>query len=331
MEKRPEHIILSRPDSIGDVMLTLPITGLLKERFPDVRITFLGRTYTRPVLERCAHVDHVITLEELAAGDGAAMLRALDADVLIHVFPSKVVARWAKLAGVPKRIGTTNRWWHWFTCSDRVAFSRKNSDLHEAQLNVKLLTPLGISRTPSLVELAALSGFSPPPIDPKFKNWFRPGHRTVILHPGSKGSAVEWGLPNFAALMDLLKAGPFVTVVTGTQAEAEHFRTVLSFDHPDTIDTGGSLQLNELISVIGASHGLVAASTGPLHIAAACGIRAVGVYSSRRPIHPGRWAPIGTDAHALVFDADCADCKAGKPCKCIQRISPQRVFDLLAG
>ena len=27
----PEHILLSRPDSIGDVMMTLPMAGLLKE------------------------------------------------------------------------------------------------------------------------------------------------------------------------------------------------------------------------------------------------------------------------------------------------------------
>ena len=32
----PEHILLSRPDSIGDVMMTLPMAGLLKERFPGV-------------------------------------------------------------------------------------------------------------------------------------------------------------------------------------------------------------------------------------------------------------------------------------------------------
>ena len=81
-----EHIILSRTDSIGDVMLTLPLAGLLKERFPTARITFIGRTYTRTILEHCAHVDHVITLEELMATDAATVLRDLRADALIHVF-----------------------------------------------------------------------------------------------------------------------------------------------------------------------------------------------------------------------------------------------------
>ena len=151
----------------------------------------------------------------------------------------------------------------------------------------------------------------------------------MILHPGSKGSAVEWGLNNYAALIRSLNAGPYRVVVTGTEVEAERYRTVLPLDHPRTVDAGGRFSLDELIGVIGASHALVAASTGPLHIAAACGIRAVGLYSPRRPIHPGRWAPIGRDVHALVFDPACTTCAAGRPCACIQRISPARVMELL--
>lgn len=327
--KAPEHIILSRTDSIGDVMLTLPLAGLLKERMPHVRITFLGRTYTRPVLERCTHIDHILTLEELQAGDAVALLRELRADALVHVFPKKEVARWAKQADIPVRIGTTNRLWHWFTCTDRVAFSRKRSDLHEAQLNTKLLRPLGIEEIPTMDRLAALYGFTTPPLHAQNPSWSVPGKRTVILHPGSKGSAVEWGLANFAALIRLLNNGPYTTIVTGTQAEADHYRTVLPLDHPSTIDAGGKLSLRELIAVIGASDALVAASTGPLHIAAASGIRAIGLFSSRRPIHPGRWAPIGRDAHALVDDPACPTCAGGKTCDCIQRISPQRVLELI--
>lgn len=329
MHKAPDHIVLSRTDSIGDVMLTLPMAGLLKRSFPGVRITFIGRSYTRPVLQHCTFVDQVLTLEELTGTDAPAALKALHADVLMHVFPRKEIARWAKAAGIPMRIGTSHRWWHWLTCTHRVAFSRRKSDLHEAQLNMKLMAPLMDVPNASLPQLAEWSGFGPPPLADRLRSWIRPGQRTVILHPGSKGSAVEWGLDNFAALIRLLSAGPYTVIVTGTAAEAAHYRTALPLDLPGVIDAGGELGLSELIGLIGASDALVAASTGPLHIAAACGIRAIGLYAPRRPIHPGRWAPIGTDAHALVNDPDCATCAAGRPCDCIQRISPQRVAALL--
>jgi heptosyltransferase-3 len=123
-------------------MLTLPLAGLLKRSFPDVRITFIGRTYTKPVLLRCAHVDAILTLEELEAGDAPTMLRGLQADALIHVFPRKELARWARSAGIPMRIGTNHRWWHWFTCTHRVAFSRKRSSVARGAIELEVGSPL---------------------------------------------------------------------------------------------------------------------------------------------------------------------------------------------
>ncbi|MFM7105313.1 MAG: glycosyltransferase family 9 protein, partial [Flavobacteriales bacterium] len=57
--------------------------------------------------------------------------------------------------------------------------------------------------------------------------------------------------------------------------------------------------LDELIQFIGQCQGFVACSTGPMHIAAALGIPTVGLFSPHRPIHPGRWAPLGPNAHYL--------------------------------
>jgi heptosyltransferase-3 len=327
--KAPEHILLSRTDSIGDVMLTLPLAGLLKQLFPGTCMTFLGRSYTAPVLRCCAHVDQVITLEELEAqGDAVAVrtLRELNAQVVVHVFPQRQVAGWCKKAGIHTRIGTSHRWWHWTTCDKRVAFSRRKSELHEAQLNVKLLAPLGITDIPDLPTLAELSGFTAPVADERVRGLVQPGVRNIILHPLSKGSAVEWGLDHFAALIEHLDPAHHRVIVTGTAAEAERYRKELPLHLPHVSDAGGSLDLTQLIALIGACDALVAASTGPLHIAAACGIRAVGLYSPKRPIHPGRWAPIGTDAHVLVADGLDPD---GDPMAHIRAISPDAVLRLL--
>ncbi|MBL0315693.1 MAG: hypothetical protein IPP69_07900 [Flavobacteriales bacterium] len=57
-----------------------------------------------------------------------------------------------------------------------------------------------------------------------------------------------------------------------------------------------AINLAELIAFINQYDGLVAANTGPLHIASACGIHAFGLYSLKRPIHPGRWSPVGKNA-----------------------------------
>ena len=56
---QPNTIIISRTDSIGDVMLTLPITGILKKNFPEIKIIFLAKSYTLPVLRCCSHIDEI--------------------------------------------------------------------------------------------------------------------------------------------------------------------------------------------------------------------------------------------------------------------------------
>jgi ADP-heptose:LPS heptosyltransferase len=322
----PRTILLSRTDSIGDVMLTLPMAGLLKERFPGVRIVFLGRGYTAPVLRCCVHVDEVLTLEELKAlSDNAAMevLRNARADAVVHVFPQRTVAQWCSKAGIPRRIGTSHRWWHWLTCNERVSFSRRRSELHEAQLNIKLLQPFGITGIPELGPLAQRSGFAAPPPDVVVKGFLRNDRRNIILHPLSKGSAVEWGMDHFSALIHLLDPRRYHVIITGTEHEAARYRIELPLNSAHVTDAGGKLGLDRLIQLIGACDALVAASTGPLHIAAACGIRAIGLYSPKRPIHPGRWAPIGKGAVSLV--AEGAD-PEGDPLMHIRAITPQQVL-----
>ena len=325
----PRTILLSRPDSIGDVMLTLPMAGLLKHRFPGIRIVFLGRGYTAPVLRCCRYVDEILTLEELEAlSDDAAVevLKNVNADAVVHVFPHRKVAQWCRKARIPLRIGTTNRWWHWLTCNARVPFSRRRSDLHEAQLNINLLHPFSITQIPEHDTLARLSGFVAPPPDDVVKGLLRSDRRNIILHPLSKGSAVEWGLDHFTELIQLLDPQRYHVIISGTEQEAGRYRTALPMHLAHVTDAGGKLGLDRLIQLIGACDALVAASTGPLHIAAACGIRAIGLYSPKRPIHPGRWAPIGKDAVALVAEGVDPE---GDPLSHIRAITPQQVLSRL--
>jgi heptosyltransferase-3 len=81
---------------------------------------------------------------------------------------------------------------------------------------------------------------------------------------------------------------------------------------------------------------LVASSTGPLHVAAVLGRRAIGIYPSGRGIDPLRWGPIGPAAHALSAPGLCRPQEGtcpkylGPPCPCTQAISAGQVLRLLA-
>lgn len=330
------RIILSRTDSIGDVVLTLPMAGVLKQNFPDAVLIFLGRDYTRPVVELSRFIDRFVSWDEIAAARDKRskidFLARLEADVVIHVFPVKEICRVAKQAGIPLRIATARRYFTWTTCNRLMHIPRRNSKLHEAQLNLKMLRPLGIDRPFHLDEIPPFYGISPSRV-PRPETVQPAGlvhHQdntivTVILHPKSKGSAREWGLPNYSKLIGLLPEKKFRIFITGTAEEGAQMEDFLRNHASRVIDMTGKLNLSELISLIGVSDALVAASTGPLHIAAALGIHAIGIYAPMRPIFPQRWAPVGVNADHLVLEKKCNDCRKTMDCHCIRSITPESV------
>jgi ADP-heptose:LPS heptosyltransferase len=317
----PRSIIISRTDNLGDVMLTLPMAGLLKERFPGITVYFLGKSYTRPLIEASRHVDGFLDREAILARPDA--LRETGAEAIVHVFPDQAVARAAKRAGIRVRIGTSHRLFHLFTCNRLVNLGRNKSDLHESQLNIKLLQPLGITEVPDLSRIGGWYGMRtdlalPAGLQPHFAD----GRFRLILHPKSKGSAREWPPAHFLALARGLDPAAYCLLVTGTAAEGEQTRLQQPelFALPHVVDLTGKVSLAELVAVISHADGLVACSTGPLHIAAAMGRRAVGIYPPIRPMHPGRWGPVGPRASYLVLNKNCSDCRKSGDCACIRAI-----------
>jgi len=326
---------VSRTDAIGDVVLTLPVAGWLQQRHPGCRVVLIGRSYTAAVAAACPWVDDFLSLDELLALPPPAQvtrLKAYGAAAIVHVFPNKTLARLARQAGIPVRIGTRNRLFHWLTCNRLVALSRRHSPLHEAQLNMQLLTPLGCPTPLALAEVAKLVQLRPTvPLSVQWQQLLverRPGQLNVILHPRSRGSAREWGLVHFGQLARLLHAAGHRVFISGTAAEGEELADWLRENAAFlAADLTGQLALPEFIAFIAAADGLVAGSTGPLHLAAALGRHALGLYPPIRPMHPGRWGPLGTHADYLVFDRpDCQDCRAQpSTCTCIKALEPAAV------
>jgi heptosyltransferase-3 len=332
MIKRAEikRIIVSRTDAIGDVILTLPLCGLIKKYYPNSTIIFLGKTYTKPVIECCGNVDEFVNADDLFKlnnKDLTAELKNLNADIFIHVFPNRRLTRLTKKAKIKHRIGTTNRLFHWGKINNLVFLSRKKSALHEAQLNCKLLEPLDIYETPTLKELANFTDFSKIPFINKSADGLLDKRKiNVILHPKSNASAREWSLENYRWLIQLLPADKYKIFISGTEKEKLELHKWITSLPEHVIDITGKFSLAEFISFISKADYLVAASTGPLHIASACGIGAIGIYPPIKPMHPGRWSPIGKNAHAVCIEKSCLACK-GNPhaCKCINEVSATTV------
>src|SRR6478736_4542563 len=102
MKPEPAHLLISRTDNIGDVVLTLPIAGYLKQRNPALKIGFLCRSYVAPMVRCCDAIDYVIESDKL--DDPSASLAALQIDTILFSKPDRKLAAAAKKARIPNRI-----------------------------------------------------------------------------------------------------------------------------------------------------------------------------------------------------------------------------------
>ena len=59
------RILISRTDGIGDVVLTLPMAGIIKRYFNSSTVLFLGKSYTEPIISLSKDVDVFLNWDEI--------------------------------------------------------------------------------------------------------------------------------------------------------------------------------------------------------------------------------------------------------------------------
>ena len=293
------RVAIVRTDALGDNVLTLPMAGALKAYNTGIEVIWICREYARPVANRCTHIDEI----RVWSGDDStadSLFEGLDA--VLFAFPEPVLLKAAHRAKVPIRVATGRRihalrWanrWEWR--------GRKRSSRHETYHSLRLLGQLHVPahhRFPDPVDWWELAGFRPAE-RPSTNDGVLPG----VLHVGNHGSATGWALKRFGELARLMIQAGHPVVFTGTKAEGEQvgdwIREEGFDDHPQVTLAFGTMNLDELMDMLGRCAWLVASSTGPLHLAAIQGTPVVGIYLPDRPFWPKRWAPIGP--HTLTLE-----------------------------
>ena len=213
-------ILVSRTDSIGDVVLTLPLVGAIKRYLPSSKVIFLGKSYTKAVIELCDDIDEFLNWDDLRKDLKKAhtVLQNKNINTAILVFPDKQIAKVCKKAKIKYRIGTSHRVHNLLYCNRLINFSRRKSNEHEAILNLKLLNKVsGLQNKISFDNITELLNISVKRSDyPKGYISKNEDFKYVILHPKSNGSAREWGLENFKTLINSLDKTKFRIFVCGT-------------------------------------------------------------------------------------------------------------------
>jgi ADP-heptose:LPS heptosyltransferase len=331
----PKNILIVRTDRIGDVVLTLPLAGIIKKHHPDCKVTFLVNDYTKEIAKSNKLIDEVITLkltdDKIDFTSSLNEIKQRRFDLAIVVYPKFTVALLIFLSGIKKRIGSGYRWYS-FLFNEKVFEHRKNAERHELEYNINLLRKIGINEDVNKsdvkfnldVDKDSLNKVKSLLAESGIKNY----EVLIIAHPGSGGSSVDLPLIKFKELIEKTSAINDIRILlTGSESERKICDEISSGEK--TINLAGKLSISELTALISLSKIFISNSTGPLHIAGALNVFVIGFYPKIIACSAKRWGPY--NKKNIIFEPiiDCNNCTVEQCEKldCMNSIDVGRVFD----
>jgi heptosyltransferase I len=304
--------IFLRLDKIGDLIATMPVDQLpwLKEDGFQIKWVIakgLGSIAKLAVPAR-EFFELELTDSSQATKTLIDYLKAEKPDAVVVFYAPWWVSYACWRAGVPLRVGRKSQWHSFLFFSKTLRQSRSLAEKHEADYNRELVEfafdkPAGETPFLTLEPVIRRQLFE--------KHDLRPG-QFFVVHPGMAGSALNWPQTHYNILIEkLINAG--MVVITGTAGDDPFLNEIRPQweKHPKIRWLQNQLSMEDLLTILKSARGVVAPSTGVLHLAAALGTPVAGIYSPVRVHKAQRWGPRGPGSSALTPDVQCP---AGTKC-----------------
>jgi len=335
---KKSRFLVVRTDKIGDTVLSTPVFELIKKVFPDSYLGVMVRPYTVPLIQDNPFVDQVIVYDCDEKEGGlrnflklVSTIKKANFDIGMSLFSTPKSALLLKLARIPHCAGPASKI-EQILYHQRIKQKRSKGDKHEAEYNMDIAynvisSVFGVSAE----EEAKSAGKNIKPYIHVSKKEAEQTNRLLssmgiginekilIVHPGSGGSARNWSPERYGAICDEIKQKSKIHVIItwgkGEKEVLERLEASTKIKHMKFGENNKSLR--ELISLLKRADIIFTSSTGPLHIAAAVGTRAVSIYCPIRVCLPRRWGPRGIEGHNRVMLPDVPICE-----KCVQSKCP---------
>jgi ADP-heptose:LPS heptosyltransferase len=143
------------------------------------------------------------------------------------------------------------------------------------------------------------------------------GGLLICVHPGAGSDTKQWPLAYFATLIDLLvEVHDARIILIGGPDEAPVAADVIArVSHPENLfSVAGTAKLADLPIILRASDMFIGNDSGPKHLAAALGVRTLGIHAA--VVDAREWGPIGQHAVALRRRVYCGPCYIAAAAEC---------------
>ncbi|HEY3027773.1 MAG TPA: glycosyltransferase family 9 protein [Pyrinomonadaceae bacterium] len=293
----PRNILVIDFGQLGDVIMSLPALGAIREHFPQARITVaVGKPAAEVIeLSRCA--DATLVVDRVALRDGFkpwSILRILQIvqdvrkrrfDFVIDLHSLSETNLLGFLSGAPKRLYSRRPRSLDFLAnfSPRPAIEEDHRKRHLIDRYLDVLQPLGIKEGPNVPKLRTRAADDQAIERMLKRSKADTGAPLVGLFPGAGHPSRRWPVERFSELADFVvrNDGARVLVFAGPEERA-------LLPKIRTLFPGSTLILDKLtIPQLAAAQARLAVfvsnDTGPMHIAAAVGSPLVLLLDTRAP------------------------------------------------
>jgi heptosyltransferase I len=302
-EPSAESFLVVRLGSLGDIVHTLPAVAALRETFPGARIDWVVEQKWSPLLALVTCIDGVISLERTASGYLSCIRRLRRARyscaVDFHGLYKSALLAWG--SGAARRIGRDRdsarepgaaRFY-----TDRV----HPSGQHVAEMNLSLAARAGAAQP---AEMCFPLRVPQEAVRQVREMLLRDIGEFIVVSPGGGWKSKCWPADRYGALCAEVWRKHGVGAVINAGPGEEHLAHDLMDAAAPAKPLTLSLPLGPLAALLAQAKVVVAADTGPLHLAAALGTRTVALFG---PTDPARNGPL---PRGLVLRGASADAPA---------------------
>lgn len=334
------RILIVKLSALGDVIHALPVARALRRALPKAQIDWVVEEKAREVLEGNRDIDRVLItrtrqwrrhpLSDL--GEMKALvsrLRRARYDVAIDLQSLVKSGMIAFLSGARVRLGYDREY-----CRERLSalFTNRrwrpaSREQHVVEQHLGVLRAFGIDAVseasfplPASKESDRVMGCYLDSLPAG------PPERLVAVHPGAGWATKRWPVERYALLADRIhrELGGTILILWGPGEEPMAWQMRDRMKEESHVSC--STSVSELISLFRRCHLLVAGDTGPLHLAAACGLPTVGIFGPTSPLRNG---PYGAPAAVAHVPLPCSNCY-GRSCSygllCLDTLTVEAVF-----
>lgn len=338
--RQAKRILCVRLDALGDVLMTTPAIGALRDAGTQREISLLTSPAGALIAPLIPIVDRTLcyeapwmkaSAEYKNAGADREQIERLrreqfDAAVIFTVYSQNPLpaALLCYLAEIPLRLAHCRE--NPYQLLTDWAREREPEHLvrHEVQRQLDLVATIGAHTRQHRLALSVPAA-ARKRLDERLRTIdFTETAPWVVIHPGSTAASRRYPPEQFAAVARMLvKELGLQVLFTGVSSEGELVEEIRAAADVPSLSLAGCLPLDEFVALIERAPVLLSNNSGPVHIAAAVGTPVVDLYALTNPQH----TPWAVPHRVLFHDVDCkycyrSICPAGHH-DCLRKVEPK--------